>query len=247
MEVFKIKKRLLFFAALIPLALALILAGCGKSGQQAENQQPAAGKDSGQVKEESAADLFAKGKQAAGMSYEYTLTAGSEVMKGKVWTQGKQVKTEATVEGQRMVSYIDGDTNTVITYYPDQNKAVKLSTGKQPETASTPGEYTSEVDPGKAKILETVVYEGVKCKLVAVYGADNKEETRMWVREDYGLPVRVETTSAAGVKTVMEYKNLQVGPLPADTFNLPPGVEVTDMGKMMDQLPSGYPGTGKQP
>ncbi|RJQ29294.1 MAG: outer membrane lipoprotein carrier protein LolA [Peptococcaceae bacterium] len=237
----------MFLVALIPFALALVLAGCGKSGQQAENQQSAAGKNDGQVKEESLADLLARGKQAAGMSYEYTLTAGSKIMKGKVWTQGKQVKTEGTAEGQRMISYIDGDTNTVITYDPDQNKAVKLSTGDQQENASTPGEYTSEVDPGKAKVLDTVVYDGVKCKLTAVYGADGKEEMRMWVREDYGLPVRVETTSADGVKTVIEYKNLQVGPLPADTFKLPPGVKVTDMNKMMEQLPSGFPGAGKQP
>ncbi|MBC7325977.1 MAG: hypothetical protein H5T99_11820 [Moorella sp. (in: Bacteria)] len=70
---------------------------------------------------------------------------------------------------------------------------------------------------------------------------------RMWVREDYGLPVRVEVTSAAGGKTVMEYKNLRVGPLPPDTFKLPTGVEVTDINQLMKQLPSLPVGAGKQP
>ncbi|MDH7578871.1 MAG: hypothetical protein QHH75_13890 [Bacillota bacterium] len=146
-----------------------------------------------------------------------------------------------------MISFFDGDTNTVVTYYPDQNKAVKLSADKQPKTVLTPGEYTGGVDLNKAKVLETVDYDGARCRVVAVSGAGNKEEVRMWVREDCGLPVRVEVTSAAGGKTVMEYKNLRVGPLPPDTFKLPTGVEVTDINQMMKQLPSLPVGPGKQP
>ncbi|MEW6388679.1 MAG: hypothetical protein AB1491_14295, partial [Thermodesulfobacteriota bacterium] len=86
------------------------------------------------------------------------------------------------------------------------------------------------------KVLETVVYDGVRCRVVAVPAADGREEVRLWMREDYGIPVRVEVTSAAGGKTVMEYKNLQVGPLPPDTFKLPPGVEVTDLNKMIERI-----------
>ncbi|MCR4440757.1 MAG: hypothetical protein QHH10_01220 [Peptococcaceae bacterium] len=246
------KRVLVFLIVLFVVMFCLVAAGCGGGGQQNAGQQatkqPAAQEKAGQpAKEGSVAELFAKGQKARGMSYEYVLTASAGVMKGKVWLQGNRIKTDATVAGKRMISFFDGDTNTIVTYYPDQNKAVKLSADKQPKTVLTPGEYTGGVDPDKVKVLETVDYEGVRCRVVAVSGAGNGEEVRMWVREDYGLPVRVEVASAAGGKTVMEYKNLQVGPLPPDTFELPSGIEVMDINKMMEQLPSRPLGPVKQP
>lgn len=66
---------------------------------------------------------------------------------------------------------------------------------------------------------------------------DGKEQVKMWVHEEYGIPLRVEVTEADGSKSVLEYKNLKVGPQPADTFKLPAGVQVTDMGEMMKNMP----------
>lgn len=146
-----------------------------------------------------------------------------------------------------MNSFFDGDTNTIITYYPDQNKAVKLSGDRRQKTVLTPGEYAGRVNPAGAKVLETVVYDGVPCRVLLVSGEGDKEEMRIWVHQDYCLPVRVEVTSASGGKTVMEYKNLQVGPLPPETFELPPGMEVTDINKVLEQLPSDPREPGKQP
>ncbi|MGQ9498546.1 MAG: LolA family protein [Desulfotomaculales bacterium] len=231
-------KRVLAFLPVL-IMLCLLLAGCGagrqSTGQQTKEQPPVQEKAGQPGKEGSVAELFTKGRQIRGMSYEYVLTTGSEVMKGKVWLQDNRIKTDAVVAGQRMISFFDGETNTIVTYYPDQNRAVRLSADRQPKTVLTPGEYAGGVDPGKAKVLETVIYEGVRCRVVAVSGTGDKEEVRLWMREDYGIPVRVEVTSASGEKTVMEYKNLQVGPLPPDTFELPPGVEITDLNKMMER------------
>lgn len=69
--------------------------------------------------------------------------------------------------------------------------------------------------------------------MIIVTGADGKEQSRMWVREGYGVPVRVEYTDAGGNKTVMEYKNLKVGPQPPETFKLPEGVQVHNLGEIM--------------
>ncbi len=35
----------------------------------------------------------------------------------------------------------------------------------------------------------------------------------------------------------MEYKNLQIGPQPAEKFQLPAGVQVMDMTDMLNQFP----------
>jgi len=72
--------------------------------------------------------------------------------------------------------------------------------------------------------------------VVVITTADGKEECKMWVREDYGIPIRVEADSQEG-KAVMEYKNLQIGPQPAEKFQLPAGVQVMDMTDMLNQFP----------
>lgn len=88
------------------------------------------------------------------------------------------------------------------------------------------------------------VYDGARCRVISIESADGKDKTKMWVREDYGIPVRVETSASDGTKTVMEYKNLKIGKQPADTFELPAGVVITDMGEMLKNMPQ-MPG-GKQ-
>lgn len=221
----------------VAVALLVCLAGCGGDKKEAGGE-PAPAKSSVRPKaaEEPLSEVFVKGKKIEGMSYDYILTAPTGKMTGKVWMQGKKVRTEGTVNGQRIITLVDGETNTVYTYYPDQKRAVKLTAGEQGEETQSPTDYIEKTDPAAAKVLGTAVYDGVKCKVVLVKSQDGSE-VRMWVREDYGLPVRVETTAPDGTKVVMEYKNLKVGPQPPETFKLPAGVQVTDLNEMMKGLP----------
>lgn len=229
------RKPALFWVAVA--FLLTCLTGCG-GGKKETGGEPAPAKSSERQEtgEEPLAEVFAKGKKIEGMSYEYILTMPTGKMTGKVWMQGEKMRTEGTVSGQRIVTIVDGETNTVYTYYPDQNRAVKLSAGEQGEETQSPTDYVENTDPAAAKVLETTVYDGVKCRVVLVQSPDGSE-VKMWVREDYGIPIRVETTAPDGTKVVMEYKNLKVGPQPPETFKLPAGVQVTDLNEMMKGLP----------
>jgi outer membrane lipoprotein-sorting protein len=227
----------------ILLALVLVLicfsfTGCGGSKKETQNkptESPAINKT---TEKESAANLLGKGKEVKGMSYDYSLDLpDSKMMTGKVWMQGQKMKTEGTVEGKKIITIYDGDTNTVYTYYPDQNMAMKMSAPESGEKAPTPTDYTRNADPNKIKTLETTMYNGVKCKVMLIEGKEGKEQVKMWVREDYGIPVRVEATVPDGSKTVMEYKNLKVGPQSPGVFELPAGVKITDVNEMMKQMP----------
>ncbi len=51
---------------------------------------------------------------------------------------------------------------------------------------------------------------------------------KMWVSEEYGIPLRVETPEE-GSQTIIEYKNLKVGPIAEDVFEIPQGVQIIDM------------------
>lgn len=238
-------KRFLSLSVVMVLVLAMLaLAGCGGDKKEAASQQPS-GKEAPKTSgEEKLADIFAKGKKVEGMSYDFTMTSKETKLSGKFWIQGSKMKTEMMAEGKKMITIFDG--NTIYNYIPDQNMAMKMTPDKAKKN-QTPLDYANDAESkgDKVKVLETTVYEGVKCKVVSIASADGKEQTKMWIREDYGIPVRVESTEPGGEKTVLEYKNLKVGPQPADTFNLPAGVQVQDLSEMMKQIPQ-MPG-GKQP
>ena len=229
-----LKKLLLLFVALILVVSSLSLVGCGGAKKETDIQSTGSKQSSNDTV--SIADLISKGKKVEGMSYDFVMTAKDGSVSGKTWIRGDKVKTEVVTEGQKMITIFDGD--TIYAYNAEQNLAYKLSPDKSKKT-ETPMDYTGDLDSksDKIKILETTVYEGVKCKVVAVMSADGKEQMKMWLREDYGIPMRVESTESDGSKTIMEYKNLKVEPQPEETFKLPDGVQITDMNQMMKQMP----------
>ena len=219
------------------IMVGLLAAGCGGTKQSAA-PGPSPSSQPAEPKQESVADLFAKGQKISGLSYDFVMTAKEEKpLTGKMWIAGKKMKSEMMIENNKMMTIIDGDANVVYTYNPAENMAMKIPLNNQVKTTDTPDKFTKDVDAGKVKVLETTTYDGVKCRVLLIADEPNKTQTKMWVREDYGIPLRVEVTDPSGAKTVMEYKNMTVGAVPSDVFQLPSGVPVTDMSQMMKSMP----------
>lgn len=214
---------------------SLGLVGCGGGKQDAA---PSAKQDAPPAKQETLGELFTRGKNLPGMSYDFVMTAEGMNMTGTVWLSGKKMKSEMIADNSKMVTLVDGDANVAYTYNPEQGVAFKIPLDNNLKTADTPDHFTKDVDAAKVKVLESTTYDGVKCKVLLTQENDGKSQTKLWVREDYGIPLRVEVIEANGNKNmVMEYKNLKVGAQPATAFQMPEGVEVMDMGEMMKGLP----------
>jgi len=222
-------KRLLLLFLVAIAFVSLALSGCGGG-------KPDVGQPAQTAKEPSVADLLGKGKQLTGLSYDYVLTAKEGQMTGQMWIDGKKIRSETVLQNRKIISIIDGDANVAYTYMPEQGMAIKMALDKA-KTAEPPNRYISDVDTAKVKVLETTMYDGARCRVLLVQRADGKGETKLWLREDYGIPAKVETVDSSGSKTVMEYKNIKVGQVPAEKFQLPAGVKVTDMSGMMQQVP----------
>ncbi|MGI6648875.1 MAG: LolA family protein [Bacillota bacterium] len=229
----------LFLWLLIGL-LSIALIGCGGGSQNTNSQPPNSSQPDTQqnappANDDSPISLLAKAKQIEGMSYDYTYKDKSNTINGKFWVQGHKTRMETTVEGQTVVTIYDGV--TMYNYMAEEDMAIKI-TPDQSNLKETPLDYTEDIDtkPDKYKIVDSTVYDGVTCKVVVITTADGKEECKMWVREDYGIPIRIEVDSQEG-KAVMEFKNLQIGPQPAEKFQLPAGVQVMDMTNMLNQIP----------
>ncbi len=238
------KLKMLLVTVLVVVFGSLALAGCGgekqESGKDGDIQGVTAGQNTQDTEKEPAADLFAKGQKIEGMTCDYVLTASGTTMQGKMWVQGDKVKHETSAQGEKVIMLFDG--SAFYMYNPAQNMALKYTEEDLPggsEEVDTPFDFTEEASDELITELETVDLEGHKCRVLLVQEKDSKDEVKMWVREDYGIPVRVEASDENGGKTVMEYKNVEVGALPASTFALPDGVQVQDISDMMSQLQQG--------
>ena len=228
------KKKTMVIAVICSMIIGLFAVGCGGSKQ---STAPGAGSQQAEPKQESVADLFAKGQKISGLSYDFVMTAKEEKpLTGKMWIAGKKMKSEMTVENNKMTMIIDGDAKVAYTYNPAENAAMKIPLNNQVKTTDTPDKFTKDVDAAKVKVLETTTYDGVKCRVLLVTDEATKTQSKMWVREDYGIPMRVEVTDPNGSKMLMEYKNMKVGALQPDVFQLPPGVTITDMSEMMKKM-----------
>jgi len=226
------KKTLILLLVASLLLLVIGLTGCGKTETASSG-----GSD------ESVADLLAKGKNNPGMAFDYVVTAKAAQMSGKMWISGKNMKSEITVQGQRMISIVDGVDNVAYMYNPEQNSAMKmpLNNIKSNKSVDAPDKEIQGMDPAQITALETVTYDGAECRVLSLKRPVDQSEVKLWVREDCGIPVRTEVTEPSGDKTVVEYKNLVIGALPAETFTLPAGVQVTDMSQIMKQMGNSQP------
>lgn len=216
------------------VVVSLFFLGCGTEKQgETSSAQP----NPASPKQDSVGDLFAKAEKLPGMSYDFVMTAKDINMTGTMWLSGKKMKSEMTVENNKMTTFVDGEAKVAYMYNPAQGTAIKMKYDEEVQTAPTPERITNNIDVAKVKVLETTTYDGSKCKVLLVKDDSSKAETKLWMREDYGIPLRVEAIDADNGKTVMEYKNLKVGAQPAALFQLPAGVEVMDLSEMVKNAP----------
>jgi outer membrane lipoprotein-sorting protein len=106
-----------------------------------------------------------------------------------------------------------------------------------PKDNSSALDYVNEAKKLKAKIIESTVYQGMACKIVSSYNPTDNIKSKLWVRTDFGFPVRVETSSPKS-KMVVEYKNMKLGPIPASVFTIPAGTKIVDMSKITTKMPN---------
>ena len=157
------RKSVLVFVVLLLFMSSFVLAGCG--GQKDTGSPPAGetqqtGTETAtQDGADSVADLLGKGKNVEGMSYDYTMTSGDISINGKVWMQGEKIKAEAVMQGQKVITIVDGD--AAYTYHPDENTAFMMDLDQAGQT-ETPSDFIEDVDtrPDQYKIVDSVVYDG---------------------------------------------------------------------------------------
>jgi outer membrane lipoprotein-sorting protein len=172
-------------------------------------------------------DLLSKTSDIDSVSYDMVSTGpGVPSMNTKVWVKTKpetKMKTETKAEGETVVSIVDYAAQNAYMYLPSQNMAFQMDLSDAPES---PVEGTEAIEGYNPTIIGTETYDGKEC-LVVEYAVEGFE-TKMWVWKRYGFPVKVETVTPEG-KMTFEHKNLDFSNIPDSVFELPSGVQITQM------------------
>jgi len=211
--------------------MLLPLYGCGGGG---EEEEPA---EENTPKEEVSLDeLFGKARDIQGYSYDYVITEGEsgQTLEGKMYLKGMKQRMEINTEEGQMIQIVDLEAKKAFSYMPDQQMAFEVDLS-QVESPETPSDYVENADTANAKYLGKEEVNGMDCHK---YSVENEDSSVVyWVHDEYGLPVKIETTTG-GVVSVMEFKNFEVGDLAEDLFELPSGVQVQNISEMMQNLPA---------
>lgn len=240
-------QRQTLIAWLLVLAFATgLLVGCGGGDKKTTDKStspppatPATTAKSAAVAEETVAAIMLKAKTSPGASYDMVMTTAGFSSTSKMWSNKDKMRIENTFEGKKSITIIDGDITYM--YIPSENTAMKFSGKNLPDgmdgKPKNPADYQDNLVKDSIKSIETVVYEGVKCRVITFVDKEDGATAKMWLREDYGLPMKQEVVSKKGEKIALEYKNMKIGAQPADLFKLPAGVKIQDMSALMQNMP----------
>ena len=225
-----------FRFALIGMMLVFALAGCAASeNRDGANESLLKGtttsKGGSAGKATTLAEILLRGQKAGDFYCGYELSSdGGQVLAGRLWMSSNKLRTESD-QGNHDATAIfihNGSKGYSYMYTSGQKQALKV-TDSQPIEGINPMQVLLKV-PENIPILGKEICDGAGSVLVQ-YKQDGVEN-RVWLAEDHGLPLRIESTYDNST-TVIEYKNYRFEELSADCFELPPGMEVV-----------GLPGTG---
>lgn len=223
-----LKNRLLVMLFVILLTIALT--GCGGSAPEESPEDQEDDPSATEEEEISAEELLAKGMSVEGFSYDYVLTMpNGEKITHKMWVKGGNMRSEMEnpAGGEPILSIMNKDEGFMYVYQPEVNYAVQMPLDQSDMDTTSPQDYISGSDADSMLFTGRETFDGKEC---LVYETDYEGgKGKMWIWEEAGMPLRIETTSGSDT-IVVEFLNFTVGNVDDAMFQLPPGAEIMDMG-----------------
>jgi outer membrane lipoprotein-sorting protein len=210
------------------MLIILVLVGCGSgapegTGEDQNSNQPESGETI------SAAELFAKGMTLDGFSYDYVITMPTgEKLTHKMWVKGGNMRSEMENPGggAPTLSIINMEEDMVYIYQQETNFAMQMPIKESDVDTTSPKDYFNKSDPEGLLFTSREIFDNKECLVYETNYEGGKG--KIWIWEEGGMPLRVETTS--GTETIIvEFLNFTIGNIDDSMFQLPAGVQIMDM------------------
>ena len=163
------------------------------------------------------ADILGLTSAIQSVQYDMVMTApGMPDITSTVWQETNKMKTETTVQGMTIVTYIDYDAQRLGAYVPAMGMVVATDFAQAP---ANPTEESGTILDYQPTIIGSEILNGEDC-LVFEWTAEGVQ-AKWWVSKADGFPRRVEMAMPEGVM-IMEYSNIEFGDIPDSVFEFPP-------------------------
>ena len=171
------------------------------------------------------------GAEAFSVSYDQKATQGRQVTTSQVSMKDEMFRMDMTADGQTM-AIIHNATGTY-TYMPAEGMAMKtaaLNPSQQPIEGAE--DYLQYLQQRQAEKIGNETVDGHACDIYRFSDPETQGTVTAWVWTEKQFPLKLEFDGVKG-KMLMEFLNVQLGAaLPDALFELPPHVQVMDMGNM---------------
>jgi outer membrane lipoprotein-sorting protein len=257
----KARKKWIILSILMLISLLLVW-GCGGNGDadEPETEQPSQGEetpdtpdaeepeqeeegeeqgDQEGLSDEELADLFENGKDMDEFFYEMNVSGmGEEDTTTGIYIKGKLMRIEGEAMGQRFMMIYNED--AFYTLDPQSKTAIKMPMGMEDEEdrdTPTLDDFTQDVDENSMNYVGKETINGVSCHVVESKNLNSDYQVKMWLHEEYGFPMRVESKMENDEIYISEVTDFQVGNISDDLFEIPEDYEVVDLGSMIPGAP----------
>ncbi len=177
-----------------------------------------------EMEEEEFMEILGQVEALDSVKYDVLMESPEQTMEGTMWQRGGKIRMEGEVEGQETVVIMDTEERVVLVYLPVENMAMEVSLGEVEEIQeSSMKDQAMELPERNPVVIGRETVNGMDC-IVVEYTTEGETTGKMWVWREHGLPVRFEVGD-----TVTEARNIDFGEIPNERFELPEGVEATEV------------------
>ncbi len=247
--------------SVLMLSTLLLVWGCGGNGdvKEPEGEVPSQGEEtpgSPEVQEpeepeepeeseemegltdEDLAKLFTSGKVMDELFYVMkSSNMGEEESIISMYIKGDLMRMESENMGESFIAINAED--GFYTLEPQTKTAMKIPKGMEDEDEETPtlDDFTDDVDEDSMIYLGKESILGVSCHVVESRDLESNYQIKMWLHEEYGFPMRVETIMDNDEMYVSEVIEFKVGNVSDDMFKIPDDYQILDLGNLIPPTP----------
>ncbi len=206
--------------------------------QEPESEEPEQEEEESEEKEglneEELADLFAKGKELDEFYYEMKVSGlGEDDGLTRMYMKEGLMRIESEVMGQSFMMIYSED--AFYTLDPQSKTAIKMpigDEGNEDREVVTMDDFAENLDDENMNYVGKETVNGISCLVVETKEQNSDNQVKMWLHEEYGIPMKIETSGSDNVH-VMEVTDFKTDSLSDDLFKLPEGYQIIDLDNLI--------------
>jgi hypothetical protein len=171
-------------------------------------------------------DILVKAREIDSLVYDVTMKKFGEDFSSKFWEKKENMRMDVLFKGRTMINLWNREEEVGYLYTAGDTTATEINFEQAKDIFSSSTKQW--VEDALNYDLVVIKKEKVNNKDCLLLKYDKKEgEVKIWVWEEYGLPIKVISQEEWGVVEIL-IENIEISDIPDTMFHLPLGTKVIE-------------------